>query len=184
MNLDNIQPYQFEPERDEIEDNDTIVTNEPVQDFITSGRSGNSLWCKCKECMEMENDEESVCCYEFENIRNPSISGDFGCVTINPSFGKLILDREVLNVTRYLLGSKTKTKWKNKLLHAEKPLNKTWRYVAYKQFVSWINAWMPIGFRKRVVIPSCVIKKIRQCFPEVNGKYVGFKNYKNDQLPA
>lgn len=32
-----------------------------------------------------------------------------------------------------------------------------------------------LGKGKRVTIPSCVVKKIREHFPEQNGQYIGFK---------
>jgi hypothetical protein len=186
MNINKtIQPYQFEPENDENDedwnnDNDANVDNN--LELITEGRSGNRLWCQCGECCEMDSDEQSVCCAEFENIK--ICMQHYTCVSKNPSFPKLILDMEVLNVSRQILGTKTKSKWKQKMLHADNPLNKTWRYVAYRQFVSWINAWKPIGYKNRVVIPSCVVKNIRQIFPEGDEKYVGFKNYVNAKFPA
>ncbi|KAF0758741.1 P2X purinoceptor 7-like [Aphis craccivora] len=34
---------------------------------------------------------------------------------------------------------------------------------------------MAIGKGNRVVIPSCVVKKIRERYPEENGLYVGFQ---------
>jgi hypothetical protein len=61
----------------------------------------------------MDSDEQSVCCAEFENIK--ICMQHYTCVSKNPSFPKLILDMEVLNVSRQLLGTKTKSKWKQKM---------------------------------------------------------------------
>lgn len=48
-----------------------------------------------------------------------------------------------------------------------------YRYCAYRCFVSWCWGWL--GQRVRVVLPSCVVLKIRQEFPDAEGQYVGFR---------
>ncbi|KAL4105106.1 hypothetical protein QTP88_020378 [Uroleucon formosanum] len=60
--------------------------------------------------------------------------------------------------------------------------NKTWRFICYKQYTSWVNSWIAMGRGNRVVLPACVVQKIREEYPEPNGIYVGFKNSK--KLPA
>ncbi|XP_022181887.1 P2X purinoceptor 7-like [Myzus persicae] len=64
----------------------------------------------------------------------------------------------------------------------EQEENKTWRFICYKQYTSWVNSWIAMGKGNRVVLPSCVVRKIREEYPEQNGIYVGFKNSK--KLPA
>ncbi|KAJ8876038.1 hypothetical protein PR048_023946 [Dryococelus australis] len=98
------------------------------------------------ECVNMERDEESVCCCE--------------CITLCPSSDTIILDSE-----RHDLSLETKIKRKKRLLSADVPSNRTWCYPAYKQFAPWINAWTAIGYRNRVVIPSRVVSTIRKKVP-------------------
>ncbi|XP_059384748.1 P2X purinoceptor 7-like isoform X3 [Carassius carassius] len=47
------------------------------------------------------------------------------------------------------------------------------RYLAYRSFVSW--CWGYLGRSVRVVIPSCVVNRIRLQFPDPAGQYVGFR---------
>ncbi|KAI7800479.1 putative P2X purinoceptor 7-like [Triplophysa rosa] len=46
------------------------------------------------------------------------------------------------------------------------------RYLAYRSFVSW--CWGYLGRHVRVVIPACVVQRIRQEFPDAGANYVGF----------
>ena len=46
-----------------------------------------------------------------------------------------------------------------------------YRYVAYRQFVRWIMGWL--GKDIRIVLPSCIVIKIREEFP--SGTYKGFE---------
>lgn len=48
-----------------------------------------------------------------------------------------------------------------------------YRYCAYRCFVSW--CWGYLGRKVRVVLPCCVVLRIRQEFPDDEGKYVGFR---------
>ncbi|XP_022160038.1 uncharacterized protein LOC111026292, partial [Myzus persicae] len=81
----------------------------------------------------------------------------------------------VLVITRQQMIMKTKNKLKKKQLSALEVPNKTWRYICYVQFTHWVNSWTSLGKGVRVVIPACVINKIRNKYPEKDGLYVGFK---------
>ncbi|XP_050066073.1 P2X purinoceptor 7-like [Aphis gossypii] len=98
------------------------------------------------------------------------------CITKNALFSKIILDEDILKITRQYMISKTKKKTKKISLQSATMENKAWRYICYKQFTLWVNSWMPIGRGNRVVIPACVVKKIRERYPEENGLYIGFQN--------
>ncbi|KAL4142153.1 hypothetical protein QTP88_004670 [Uroleucon formosanum] len=78
--------------------------------------------------------------------------------------------------TRQYMISKTKKKSKKKRLQSATMQNKAWRYICYKRFTLWVNSWMAIGKGNRVIVPSCVVKIIREHHPEENGLYVGFQN--------
>ncbi|KAL4126499.1 hypothetical protein QTP88_010721 [Uroleucon formosanum] len=157
------------------EDNDnSVVVN-------YEGRLNNLNWCSCGYCKGMLSDIECLCCNELPNlekIRNQERK----CITLHQSFSKLILDKEILNITRHNLILKTKNRINKKKLGQHHPENKTWRFICYKQYTSWVNSWIAMGRGNRVVLPACVEQKIREEYPEPNGIYVGFKNSKN--LPA
>lgn len=78
----------------------------------------------------MTTDQESVCCQESEKVKQ--VSGIVGCVTNNVLFNKLVLDKDVLNISRHKTILKSKKKQKKKVLCKSEPQNKVWRYLAYK----------------------------------------------------
>ncbi|KAE9524465.1 hypothetical protein AGLY_015186 [Aphis glycines] len=80
----------------------------------------------------------------------------------------------ILHDNKSLLNRKIKAK--KKTLSSSQLTNKIWRYICYKQFTYWINSWNSIGKGNRIVIPSCVVNKIRQKYPEQDGCYVGYKS--------
>ncbi|KAL3842816.1 hypothetical protein ACJMK2_020800 [Sinanodonta woodiana] len=45
-------------------------------------------------------------------------------------------------------------------------------HITYRQFVSWI--WHHLGKGNRRILPSCVISKVRDTFPDPLSYYVGF----------
>ena len=51
---------------------------------------------------------------------------------------------------------------------------KTYRYASYRQFTWWVDNRIGKGVRR--VIPSCVIKRIREENPSPDGLYVGYKD--------
>lgn len=52
------------------------------------------------------------------------------------------------------------------------------RYTAYRQFVRW--CWQLLGKEVRVIIPTCVLLKIRTAFPDDDHNYVGFHEGDSD----
>jgi hypothetical protein len=47
------------------------------------------------------------------------------------------------------------------------------RYSSYRMFVSWSHGHLGKGIRR--VIPSCVVRTIRESYPEADGQYTGFR---------
>lgn len=101
-------PFNFDPDVEGIErylreddDNSVAVSYE--------GRLNNSNWCSCGYCKGMLSDIECLCCNELSNLEK--IREQEGkCITLHQSFSKLILDKEILNITRHNLILKTKNR--------------------------------------------------------------------------
>ena len=49
-----------------------------------------------------------------------------------------------------------------------------YRLMAYSQFINWVRRGQLLGKKFRVVIPACVVLKIRKAFPEPSGEYEGY----------
>lgn len=161
-----IQPYSFEPQ---ITENDS--NQEDEMPSVQEVRKGNITWCRCSECIPMQSDEESVCCAESQVIND--LKGSADCITFHTSFNHVVLDIDTLNTARHVLMIRAISAYEREELGNNN--NRNYRYVAYKQFVYWVNSWKPLGKHNRKVIPACVIGKIRSEYPENNGIYVNHK---------
>ena len=47
------------------------------------------------------------------------------------------------------------------------------RHLCYRNFLAVVNRGQPLGRGVRVILPRCVISKIRQQYPDNNGLYTG-----------
>lgn len=123
-------PFNFDPDAEGInrylqEDNDNSVA------VNCEGRLNNSNWCSCGYCKGVQSDIECLCCNELPNLEK--IREQEGkCITLHQSFSKLILDKEILNITRHDLILKTKNNINKKKFDQYYPENKTWRFICYK----------------------------------------------------
>ena len=118
----------------------------------------------------MSTDEESVCCTESGVINK--IRGTSVCIKDHISFEAIVLNIDALNTARHAMLSYMPAAYINTQL--QEATNRTWRFVAYRQFIHWVNSWSSLGKNKRKVIPSCVVNAIRCKYPASNGAYVGF----------
>ena len=116
--------------------------------------------------------------YQWPHPRNVYVAGSWGfgldsrrgetpCITLSPSFPIVVLHQEVLETALTFVHD----------VRARGPLpnpipNKTYRLAAYRQFTYWVHGHL--GKHVRRVVPACVITKIRDRFPEPDGRYVGF----------
>uniref|UniRef100_A0A8C1JP44 P2X purinoreceptor 7 intracellular domain-containing protein n=1 Tax=Cyprinus carpio TaxID=7962 RepID=A0A8C1JP44_CYPCA len=104
-------------------------------------------WCSCTRCIEMPTDLEKKCCGMTQST----------CV-----------NEHVLRLSRRLRNDIYA------LRDTQEPGddNREYRYAAYRNFVLWQCG--PLGAGKRVVIPSCCVRRIREKFPDPSGQYTGF----------
>ena len=59
-------------------------------------------------------------------------------------------------------------------LHAQtiQDINKSFRHAAYRAYIYWIFGRLGAGNRQ--VVPSCVVRRIRETFPDPAGHYTGY----------
>lgn len=87
------------------------------------------------------------------------------------------------NSTKYLFVKKKKKKPENmytflnsfiyNVNSVRHSLYRRYRYLAHRSFVSW--CWGYLARNIRVVLPSCVVLRIQQEFPDADGQFVGFR---------
>ena len=110
-------------------------------------------WCICGQCKEMPDERQRVCC------RNDHYNHE------HPIFEQHILLEASLELAM-----------RNNSDHLHYPFDPTnpgcWRFTAYRQYALW--AWGRLGKHDRKVIPSRVVWKIRDQFPDMNSIYTGF----------
>uniref|UniRef100_T1JEN2 P2X purinoreceptor 7 intracellular domain-containing protein n=1 Tax=Strigamia maritima TaxID=126957 RepID=T1JEN2_STRMM len=162
-NLVGIHPYQFEPEFDHASEcNETDSETE-----IENLRLENTMWCKCENCVVMNTDIECKCCLEISKLEDKCKEENISCITNNPGFEGVCLNPWVLQTAyrgyRQQIGESA----------VEGTLNEKYRHTAYRQFVRWSWGWL--GKFKRVLLPSCVVNKIRSAFGSDVNSYKGFK---------
>ncbi|XP_064643604.1 P2X purinoceptor 7-like [Lineus longissimus] len=189
-----VQGYQFEPEYEEgelatmaqaVEDAagpDVDGRNEDVDGVADEDRTTLNVeeWCKCTHCDIMATHIECMCCHDQDVVAAKFEDPDSGdvlmeCITDHQDFVPVCLNRAVIETTMA------------RLHHAyierrddNTPTNKCPRHGAYRQMIFWAHGFL--GRKVRRVIPSCVVKRIREVFPAADGQYVGFLEANMDDL--
>ncbi|XP_055056156.2 P2X purinoceptor 7-like [Misgurnus anguillicaudatus] len=159
-----ILPYQFEPESEEETDEDV----QPATQSNVRLEQDVSQWCTCGNCNRMPTESENLCCQEVRQVirRIQQIPVPPTCMIDHPGFEANCLNPYTLhnihNIYRRDYGPLRR-----------RTREEQFRHLAYRSFVSW--CWGFLGRHVRVVIPSCVVSRIRQEFPDLAGHYVGFR---------
>ena len=118
----------------------------------------------CEHCQVMDREEGRVCCHEIEQVANkneevmeytkPTLP--YNCITDNPGFHTVCLDRWVLQAVllqyKQQYGSTA----------YEGPDHKISCHVAYRQLVRWCRG--VVGKEIQVVLPSCAVSTFGPTF--------------------
>ena len=126
-------------EREGDDGNEPLVIADPGED-----------WCRCKNCIQMTNTRERICCQASSEIIAEKVESH-KCISLTDGFRDVCLNR---NVFEAALGS-----WRQMTDEPVEKSNKSYRFIAYRQYIFWIFGWL--GKDVRNVIPSCVVSKIR-----------------------
>jgi hypothetical protein len=172
--------YLFEPVFTE-EEITEIEEAENESSAVSQSRAYNTNWCTCNMCSVMPDDKQSICCNENDEILKKK-NNNLQCIRVHEAFERTILNQEALNVLRYMLSLYEKDVVK--LNNLRSISNKSWRYLAYRQFWSWINSWKKLGRNVRFPIPACVVQAIRETWPEDDNNYVGYMDVGDNLVPG
>ena len=170
-------PYLYEPEKEVSSTSESESLSSPSEDeseyeTCSEGRSGSLDWCECWGCQIETREIDCLCCLEVAALNEKLDEGDFECIVDSPKFSKMCLDEDILgNVLTGLHETRGD--------HLEEiPSNRSLRYAAYRQFSWW--AFNRLGKNNRRVLPSCILWKIRNTFPDPDGQYTKYKEGEKD----
>nr|XP_021331263.1 P2X purinoceptor 7-like [Danio rerio] len=116
----------------------------------------------------MPTEVENICCKETQKVvqRMMQVPDPPTCMVQHPGFEPNCLNMYTLqNINNIYRADYGPLRHRN--------VEERFRYLSYRSFVSWCWGWL--GREVRVVIPSCVVRRIRQEFPNAAGQYVGFR---------
>ncbi|KAM7302643.1 P2X purinoceptor 7-like isoform X1 [Ixodes scapularis] len=158
-----LQPYIYDPSASSSSEGDGDGPDTPPP----ARRVGSANWCSCNGCRAMLTDYESLCCREVDRARELCQDQGVSCITKHPWFELYCLNRPVLDLAY------VKMQYFCSLDAGNRTQEEKYRYTAYHQFTWWVHK--RLGRGNRVVLPSCVVCRIRQEFPSTDGTYRGFK---------
>lgn len=170
--------YEFEPKKK------TCSSSNPALPYKRGGgmeqeesRTMDSSWCLCGRCAVMPTATECICCKELEAVRGKLGESDgVHCITQHGRFSAMCLEPEILRPVLVLLHDA-------RCSTLQEPIsNRAYRLCAYRLFTSWIHG--RLGAHTRRIIPSCVVRSIRNKFPDDNGVYTGFMLPESDHTGA
>ena len=150
-------------------DYDTDDEEASTRDTATFSRleQNPQEWCSCSNCSIMESELESYCCTESSLIVE-TVIGQTGktCVTYVEMFQKAIEDEEMLKLQANGLVDIKR--------HEDGTIRQdSLRFTAYSTFLQICNLRF-CGKGVRYVLPSCVVRRIRELFPSPDGQYRDF----------
>ncbi|KAG8449730.1 hypothetical protein GDO86_016393 [Hymenochirus boettgeri] len=128
-----------------------------VMEDVFNRRVGNISWCTCGNCSPMQTEVESYCCQDIGQIRE-QIPEDSLCITENPEviyectdYRRVDLDMKMMNphLSEY---------------PKDEDLMRYMREASYRSFKVVIYEFL--GGKNRKLIPSCMLTKIRDTFPD------------------
>ena len=146
-------------------------TDESDDDPLDTARVGMDIgqWCKCDNCSLMASEIENYCCNDSGAVVEILDSDQANCIVECQKFKDFTENRNVLELLAYA-GS-------NQKLARDKDNNvkdEGLRYACYRSYLHMIKIY-GTGKAQRVVLPSCVVTKVRELYPDPSGLYTGFK---------
>ena len=118
--------------------------------------------------------QSAVCSQTWPDIVELT-DGKYKCITEVPVFKNIIADEDGLQYSRFIHASSIKDSKKRHEYLAKTFGNSLKRYLLYRNFLLFVKKGEPLGKGKRVVLPNCVIQRVRQQFPaSEDERYHGF----------
>ncbi|KAK7087324.1 hypothetical protein V1264_005399 [Littorina saxatilis] len=175
---DQINPYMFEPPASLLESSteDEGTTSSSGENSHSDDENRDSVsdqrgWCQCGHCVVWEGQKrrEKMCCRSYPEVERKLAVGQT-CITSHEGVQDNCFSRYTIESVVILLKQSLKKRWKEEFENKAEP-HRTYRHVAYCNFVRWI--WHTTGRKNRKILPACLVAAIRDRFPSQS--YTGFK---------
>ena len=142
------------------------ITSSSDRQDLTEARN----WCKCEKCTDCSQ-KEAVCCQSRDELAD--LFDNKLCVTSTDLFNGLL--SEGLEYSRFIHAFAIRDTKKRQEYLAKEVTNGLKRHMLYRNFVLVMSRGYPLGKNNRVVLPRCVVEKIREKYPESEEDcYTGF----------
>ena len=139
----------------------------------------NSLQTR-ENCTITSSEIEAVCCNDRPEIME-LLPEPGHCVTHLDFFRQQLMSDDSLTYNRLILASTIKSETARQQYLSKEFTNRLKRHLAYRTYLVIVNNSCPLGRYNRVVIPRCVVSKIREKYPEVSDSlYTGFIDVQNN----
>ena len=112
----------------------------------------------------METEIERKCCKSSPEIIDRKFE-DCECISDTDGFHDVCMNKNILEA----LGA-----WHHFSGEQSVLCNKSFRFIAYKQYIWWIYGKLGKDIRKP--IPSCIVNKVRNIFPAPDNIYIPYNN--------
>ncbi|XP_042149522.1 uncharacterized protein LOC121837779 [Ixodes scapularis] len=147
-------PYDT-PDRERDDPDDAVAESSELSPHPDLWRLDNTDWCSCSRCAVLPSfvPDECRCCRDM----GPKLTRiqRLRCITTHEEFPLVCLNLVMLRLAYFELHDRRFA------MHHD--MHRRYRYVAYRRFVRWV--WGRLGRGNRFVLPSCVVRTIREAFP-------------------
>jgi hypothetical protein len=167
-----VKGWLFDPVLSEAQKERRKQERQEEEELIRIRSGPKEDWCECKKCEPLDSPLDNLCCRNDGTVLG-WLSEEVLCITEHEGFECAVMNEHVLGMVKHDVLRYTKDKEKRQELLSKSP--KSHRFLAYRNFVSWINSGRKLGKSNRVRIPACVVNTIRQRWPDPTGSYVGFR---------
>ena len=152
--------------------NENLLPSEQCDDQQEAIGEGYG-WCKCEKCTPCTG-KEAVCCQD--KLELSELVHDGQCVTDQSFFQAQLLSEDGLQYNRFIIASLIQDATsRDKFLR--RPFDNTLkRHICYRNFVAFTNGGQPMGRNNRMVLPRCVVNKIREAYPDPHDNYSGYRD--------
>ena len=159
--LPEAKPFLFEPTYAENEIEERLRNLDAARNNVLETQTEEHS-CRCGKCVPIPDTPQIVCCRDYEQVNNRR--EEKPCITESPGFPHVCRNVYALQAA---LGT-----WHQMTDEVLDVCNKSYRFIAYKQFIAWVFGKLGSGVRRQ--IPSCVVDDIRRNFPAPDNVYVPF----------